>query len=121
VALRSRTVKLSPAGVAGSATATRDLGVGGPCRLAAVGIDYTGMPATTDVTISNGGRDVAALDNANADAVVQPREQARDTATGAVIAGVFVEPVLNGTVNVAVAGADAGTDSVVVTLYLEEG
>lgn len=119
--LKSYTRKITTAGGAGVAVGSATIGLDQPCRLEAVRIDYTSMPATTDVTLTNWGKTVYARANANADSFEQVRTAGVDQAGTALAAGDnrWTRQVLNGTLQIDVAQADAGAESVIVTVYVE--
>ncbi len=81
-----------------------------PGRLTAVEVDYAaGQPATTDLTVTVGGRTVLTLANQATDRVVNPRVPVQDAA-GADIAGRGEEtPFVSADLTVAVAQANPGT------------
>lgn len=80
---------------------------GGPARLLAVKIDYTGEPATTDVELidrSGVNGVVLTRSNTSTDGTFRPILKAQDEA-GADVEGEFVQPVVDGLI-VKVAGGD---------------
>jgi hypothetical protein len=117
--IRTRELILSPEGEAGEATATGSLAVPA-CRLVAVGIDYTGVPATTDLTLESQGRTLLTRSDSNTDAFVQLAADVTDSA-GATVENAFAQsPIVYGSITAAVAQADAAENGVRVTLYIEE-
>lgn len=117
--IRTRELSLSPAGEAGEAVAEATIGVDTE-RLVAVGVNYTGVPETTDVTISNQGRTLLARSNSNTDGFFQLAAAVSDSA-GAAVEGAFAQaPAVHGEITIAVAGADEASDGVAVLLLLED-
>jgi hypothetical protein len=111
-----KVLDITTAGAAGSATGTGTTGVAAD-RLVAVEVERkTAGAATMDVTITNRGRTVLTLTNLAADTMVHPLVQGVDAA-GAPVAASWVPPMLDGTVSVAVAQANAGACT--VRLYFE--
>ena len=104
-------------GAAGSASGSVDHYVGQPSRLIGVVLQYTGQPATVDVTITNEGRAVAARSNANTTAIVYPRVLTQDE-TGANTTN-REAPLVLGTVTVAVAQGNAQVGGVRAILVFE--
>lgn len=121
--LRVYSVNVTTSGSAGSATGS---GVSAVIlgKVLGIWVDYTGMPATTDVTIkSTGGAppsyNILVLTNTNTDAFHLPRKQCSDNA-GAAIAGEYDGVPILDTITVDVAQADAGTDAVKVHIMVQE-
>lgn len=85
-----------------------------------VELDYAaGQPVTTDVTVTNQGRTVFSRANSGTDGFFRPRTPVQDV-NGVDVPGVL-EPALltSGTVEVAVAQANAADPAVTVKLILE--
>lgn len=110
--------EITTTGSAGSATGTATTYLNG-ARLVGVGVDYAaGQPATADLTITNDGRTILTLANTSTDVVVLPRVPVQD-AVGANISGRGEEPpLLDGTVTIALAQANAAAPAATVKLYL---
>lgn len=120
--MTAREVRVDTVGAAGSATGSSVISVP-PCKLLGVRIDYHGStPATTDVVISNMGRDVLNHADTDTDVFCQPREVVQTAAGTPAAAGdnLFAPFILHGLVTVTVDDCDALTDAVVVTLLLEK-
>lgn len=91
-------------------------------EIVAVAWEYTGTaPATTDLTLTVLGHDglpdqvfVISASSAGPSGVTYPRVQGRDAA-GALIAGEYTYPVVQGSVKIDVAQAD---DDVVATVHI---
>lgn len=114
----TKVVEVPAAGAAGAASGELRAWMT-PGSLHAVDVDYAaGQPATTDVTITCGGRSVLTLTNQSGDRTVYPRIPVQD-ATGADIAGQFEKPLLRDSeIVVSVAQANAGDPAVTVRLYV---
>lgn len=115
--LEEHTIRTTPAGAAGSSVADVSTNIR-PGILQGIFVDYTSQPATTDVTISNRGRNLLVLTNVNTDGVYQPRVLA-DDAAGVDIAGQHVAPAVGGAIRVQVAQGDPVDGGVLVTLLIE--
>jgi hypothetical protein len=113
----SREVTVTPAGAAGAATASGTTTVP-PAFLKGVRIDYTSQPVTTDVVLTNAGRTLLTVSNANTDRVVQPKIATHDNA-GADQAAHVESPLVWGTITVTVNQGDPVASGVKVTLLLE--
>ena len=119
-------IRVTTTGSAGSATGTgvSDEGLTGLLR--AVHVDYTSMPATTDVTISTTAAPTVTfltLTNTNTDGWYYPMIAAHTNA-GAAITYDGTRPIytlfgINDIVTVSVAQADALANAVIVTLLME--
>ena len=124
--MRTRTIKLSPAGSAGAATASAQVGIP-TTTLRAVRVATAGQSSgTTDVTLTSLGQTVATLANlGNGEAVAYPRALASAAEDGADLdtAGdeARVAPIVHNMLTVAVANGDARTDGVIVTIFIEDG
>lgn len=114
-------IAVTTTGDPGSATGSNTLGHElERMFLLGVKIDYhASAPATTDVTITEVGglgQTLLTLTNVNTDGFYYPRVEVDDpTGTGL---GVYNPLMVEGDVQVAVAGCDALTDAVSVTLQL---
>ncbi len=114
-------IKITTSGAAGSATGSGMIDM--PQRgyqIDAIRVDYTGVPATTDVTITEDGglgQTVLTLTNNNTTKVARPRVLLQDT-SGANLTAVYAPIYIPGRrLLVSVAQADAAADAVMVTVY----
>jgi hypothetical protein len=118
MALRTRTIKVSTSGTAGSAVGeTVSTYMAG--ELLDIYINYhASAPATTDVTITHQdafrGTVLEKL-NSSTDTLYAPRVATHKNTDGTAT-GAYDRIALNGTLKVAVAGCDALTDAVVVVV-----
>lgn len=120
--LRRRSLTLTAAGEAGSATASGSLSLDGLKRVVAVGLDYTGLPATTDVTIVAAGplaTGVLTRISTVTDAVFYPVVPASKAADGSASALTEVSPVAERLTVTLAQGDPAGT--LTVTVVTDEG
>lgn len=126
--IRSETIAVTTTGSAGSATGTAT----SPRIVGEVlGIDvnyHASAPATTDLTITadavSGGqaaRNLLVLTNVNSDGYYQPAVPLHDSAGAAVTYDgtneIYKPPVVNSTITVSIAGADALTNCATVTIH----
>jgi hypothetical protein len=118
MAIRALSRRLTPVGAAGSAAVSVDIGVP-PSQLLGVMLDYTTLPATTDVTVTNMGRALLTRTNVNADGMFMAKEGIVD-ATGTAIANGVDYPLVHGNVTVAVAQADPIADGLAVILFIRD-
>lgn len=120
--IRKTTTTVTTSGSAGSASGSGSLGVpteGGSARVVAIRLSYTGEPATTDVTITDGltGGAIVTVSNSSTAATVYP-SAASAKADGTASTLTEVSPICTGKLNIAVAqGDNAGT--VTVTAFFE--
>ncbi len=119
--LNTRKFRIDAAGAAGAAAGNKVLSFPTPAVIKAVRVDYTGQPATVDVTLENMGRTVVLNTNAGADVIVQPVVPATDPAGAAAPAGDdrWVPLIVHGDVTIAVAQGNAAAPAVEVTLFYE--
>lgn len=115
-------IRVTTTGSAGSATgsATSELVVTG--YLETIKTTYSGVPSTTDVTITEASglqRTLLTLTNSNTNSVDNPRYLIQDNA-GADVAANYTKIWIDGKITVSVAQADAVTDGVVVRIQLSE-
>lgn len=117
--LLKQRLDLTPAGAAGSATASGEIHLHGYAKLYAIFIDYTSQPATTDVTITDSliGTDLVQL-NGNTDKQYYPRAAAAKSADGSASTLTEVLPIAE-RFQVAVAQGDPVANGVSVTVYYE--
>ncbi len=115
-------IKISTVGSAGSASGSGHVAT--PFgELVAVHLDFdaTNAPSTTDTTVTSVGNPatltILTLTNVNTDAWYFPKTQDHNN-VGAAVTGSYSNPLLHGGIDIAVAQADAGTDTVVATVYV---
>jgi hypothetical protein len=122
--LDSRTITVTTAGSAGSATGTATIsGVSG--QVVAAGIAYSGEPITTDVTVTfvaEGGTETAILTRTDSNTNLPVANLANDAidSAGAAEAANPVGPYVVGDLRIDVAGGDAA-GTVPVTLIVDRG
>ncbi len=105
-------------GSAGSASGSVQL-FSYPSRLIAVEVDYApGVPATTDLTITNGPRTVLTVANSSADKLVLPRVPVQDAAGGDLTGRLEEPPLVNGFLTVALAQTNPADPAATVRLFL---
>lgn len=86
--IRRKRAVVKATGARGSATGTAVVGSpsSGPVELLAVRLDYSGLPGTTDVTLSDAGPvsgEVTRITSSNTDVTVYPRRAASRSDGGA--------------------------------------
>lgn len=118
--VRAYQITATASGSAGSATGTGTSSAPIMGELLAVHLDYTGLPATTDVTLAHvtPARTLLTVTNNVTDGWYTPRSPAVDTANTA-ITNSFTEIPLAGYVTVSIAQGDAA-GTVVATLLVDE-
>ena len=118
-----QTVSITTTGSAGSATGTVDVSYPRGGVLLGVDINFhASAPNTTDVTIADvinsaRSRTLVFLENANTDVYVPVGEEIKTSLNAAT--GVYRSPAFGPLLRVSVAGCDALTDAVVVSLLVE--
>lgn len=123
MSIRSETVKVTTTGAAGSATGTGwSTNING--EILSIDINYhASTPNTADITISGvtegATYTIYNKDNSTTDVFVSPRAKPVDN-TGTAITDASAPFPVAGQVKVALAGADALTDAVVVTLIYDD-
>lgn len=121
--IEKRELKISTTGSAGSATGSSVEAVPA-CRLVKVHLDYhASAPATTDVTIIFPGNPasetILTVTNNATDGYYYPKTQDHDSSAAAVT-GSYSDPVVHGGhIQIDIAQADALTDCVVATFWIE--
>ena len=118
--VRAYQITATASGAAGSATGSGTSSAPVMGELLAVYLDYTDLPATTDVTLAHvtPARTLLTVTNNATDGWYTPRASAVDS-TNTAITGSFTEIPLAGYVTVTIAQGDpAGT--VVATLLVDE-
>jgi len=114
-------IPVTTTGGDGVATGSAQTGEITPGELSALFIDYNGMPATTDVIVSDVGGNQLLFSAANlsVDRMVFPRASAVDLNTGASFTAVGdAKYPVRGPIRVSVEDADADAPGVTVTAYL---
>jgi hypothetical protein len=122
VALRKVQTTLTAAGEAGSASVAGSIQLRGVCEVYAVALNYTSLPATADVTITDGagiGGTILSRSNSNTDATLYPRAVASKSADGSASSLTEVVPVAEA-LSIAVAQGNPG-GTLRVTAYVREG
>jgi len=121
MAIEKHTVKISTTGSSGSATGSLVTPL--PyCEILAVRADfYASAPGTTDTTISSPGDPVAVtlltITNSATDAWFYPTHQLDDS-SGSAITGAYIPAVVHGNLLVELAGCDALTDALTLTIFV---
>lgn len=118
MALRVKTLALTPEGAAEAATAKGTVGLP-PGELVGVQVAYTGQPATCDVTVSSLGRAVLTLTNANTSKFVQLAGDVV-TSAGAAIANASAQNPVVGLITAEVAEGSPVVEGVVLTFFVRE-
>jgi hypothetical protein len=120
MALKRKNVVITTTGSAGSATGSATVGVPNGCaRLMAVDIDYGAVPATTDVTVAGDRGTILTVTDANTDKTFYPRVPVQSTA-GADLTGRNEEaPIVEGTLTVSLAQADALATAATIGLIFD--
>ena len=117
--LAAKTIAVTATGTAGSATGTADSETFNG-EIQQIGVNHdANAPATTDITITDKRTGIAlwALNNSATDVIVFPRKFGVDAANAALTNNVTPERFcVDQGVNVAVAGGNAITNHVVVTV-----
>ena len=121
--LRVAKVAVATVGGAGSGGGTATAGVAAPAKLIAVRLDYkyTQVPATTDVIISNMGRDIYTVSDNASDGVHYPRERANTPTGGTAAAGdnIWEVPVVHDYVTVEVKQGNVADPALEATLFFD--
>lgn len=111
--------RITTTGTSGAATGTKTTIDLPPCVIVAVKVDYdAAAPDTTDLTVTETkglGRALLTLTNQKTDKVAYPTAPVQD-ASGGDVSGVRQMFVTEGPLQIDVAGCDALTDAVVVTI-----
>jgi len=129
MSILSEKIKVTTAGTAGSAVGATNSDGAITGRILAVALDYhASTPATADVTITErivttDRQTIHVETDSTTDVVRYPRRAVEDNAEAEVEYSnnysIYEPYVVNGQIRVAVAGADALTDAVVVTIIYE--
>ena len=121
MAIEKHIIKVSTTGSDASATGSRVTAL--PyCELLAVRMDFhASAPGTTDTTLSSPGGPVAVtlltVSNSVTDAWYYPTHQLDDS-SGSAITGAYIPAVIHGNLLTEVAGSDALTDALVMTIFV---
>lgn len=120
MSLKRKTAVITTTGSAGSATGSATIAVpNGIARLVAVDIDFGAVPATTDTTIAADRGTVLTVTNSNTDKTYYPRVPVQ-VAAGTDLAGRGEEPpIVEGTVTVSLAQADALATAATIGLVFD--
>jgi len=119
--IERHTVKVSTTGSDASATGSRVTAL--PyCELLAVRMDFhTDAPASTDTTLSSPGDPVSVtlltVTNSATDAWFYPTHQLDDSSASA-ITGAYIPAIVHGNLLTELAGCDALTDALTMTIYV---
>ena len=121
MAIEKYTIKVSTKGSSGSATGSLDTAL--PyCELLAARLDFhASAPGTTDTTLSSPGGPVSVtlltVTNSSTDAWFYPTHQLDDS-SGSAITGAYIPAVIHGNLLVELAGCDALTDALTMTIFV---
>lgn len=120
--IEKHTLKVTTTGSAGTATGESSLAL--PIgRLVGLYLNFhASAPSTTDTIISSPGnpasKTILTLTNINTDAWYFPKEQ-DDNDVGAAVSGSYSDPLIHSNLLIALAQADALTDALEATIYLD--
>ena len=121
MAIEKYTIKVSTTGSSGSATGSLVTAL--PyCELLAARLDFhASAPGTTDTTLSSPGGPVSVtlltVTNSATDAWFYPTHQLDDS-SGSAITGAYIPAVIHGNLLVELAGCDALTDALTMTIFV---
>ena len=121
MAIEKYTIKVSTTGSDASATGSRVVPL--PyCEIIAARMDFhASAPGTTDTTLSSPGDPVSVtlltVTNSATDAWYYPSIQLDDN-SGSAITGAYVPAIVHGNLLVELAGSDALTDALTLTLFV---
>ena len=121
MAIEKHIIKVSTTGSDASATGSRVTAL--PyCELLAVRMDFhASAPGTTDTTLSSPGGPVSVplltVSNSVTDAWYYPTHQLDDS-SGSAITGAYIPAVIHGNLLTELAGSDALTDALVMTIFV---
>ena len=121
MAIEQHIIKVSTTGSDASATGSRVTAL--PyCELLAVRMDFhASAPGTTDTTLSSPGGPVSVtlltVSNSVTDAWYYPTHQLDDS-SGSAITGAYIPAVIHGNLLTELAGSDALTDALVMTIFV---
>ena len=121
MAIEKYTIKVSTTGSSGSATGSLVTAL--PyCELLAARLDFhASAPGTTDTTLYSPGGPVSVtlltVTNSATDAWFYPTHQLDDS-SGSAITGAYIPAVIHGNLLVELAGCDALTDALTMTIFV---
>ena len=121
MAIERHVIKISTTGSAASATGSRIVPL--PyCEILAARMDFhASAPGTTDTTLSSPGDPVSVtlltITNSATDAWYYPSIQLDDN-SGSAITGAYVPAIVHGNLLVELAGSDALTDALTLTIFI---
>ena len=121
MAIEKHIIKVSTTGSDASATGSRVTAL--PyCELLAVRMDFhASAPGTTDTTLASPGGPVSVtlltVSNSVTDAWYYPTHQLDDS-SGSAITGAYIPAVIHGNLLTELAGSDALTDALVMTIFV---
>ena len=119
--IEKHTIKVSTTGSSGSATGSLVPAL--PyCELLAARLDFhASAPGTTDTTLSSPGGPVSVtlltITNSATDAWYYPTHQLDDS-SGSAITGAYIPAVIHGNLLTELAGCDALTDALTMTIFV---
>ena len=121
MAIEKHVIKVSTTGSSGSATGSLVTALP-PCELRAVYITFhASAPASTDTTLSSPGDPVSVtlltVTNSATDAWYYPSIQMDDN-SGSAITGAYVPGLIHGNLLTELAGCDALTDALVMSIFV---
>ena len=121
MAIEKHVIKVSTTGSSGSATGSLVTALP-PCELLAVYINFhASAPASTDTTLSSPGDPVSVtlltVTNSATDAWYYPSIQMDDN-SGSAITGAYVPGLIHGNLLTELAGCDALTDALVMSIFV---
>ena len=122
MAIEKHVIKVSTTGSSGSATGSLVVPMA-YAKIVAARLDFhASAPGTTDTTLSSPGDPVAVtlltVTNSATDAWYYPSIQMDDN-SGSAITGAYVPAFVHGNLLVELAGCDALTDALTLTVYVE--
>ena len=121
MAIEKHTIKISTTGSSGSATGSLVTAL--PyCELLSVRMDFhASAPGTTDTTLSAPGGPVSVtlltISNSATDAWFYPTHQLDDS-SGSAITGAYIPAIIHGNLLTELAGCDALTDALTMTIFV---
>ncbi len=121
MAIEKHVIKVSTTGSSGSATGSLVTALP-PCELLAVYMNFhASAPASTDTTLSSPGDPVSVtlltVTNSATDAWYYPSIQMDDN-SGSAITGAYVPGLIHGNLLTELAGCDALTDALVMSIFV---
>ena len=121
MAIEKHTIKVSTTGSSGSATGSLVTALPYSELLAARLDFHASAPGTTDTTLSSPGGPVSVtlltVTNSATDAWFYPTHQLDDS-SGSAITGAYIPAIIHGNLLVELAGCDALTDALTMTIFV---